>query len=52
MLVHRPSQELLRYKGYSIYIKSDNPLEDTNKFDLIATEARLIFEHVTKELLK
>lgn len=42
MLVFRPNQFLMKYKGYDVVIKSDSQTEDSTKFDRIATELRVI----------
>lgn len=51
MLVFKPKKELLKYKGYSVYIKSEDATEDEGKFDRITTELRVLLESIFRELV-
>lgn len=42
MLVRKPKQHLMLFKGYPVEIHSENHLEDSNKFEAVALELRVI----------
>mgnify|MGYP006980376057 CR=1 FL=1 len=42
MLVYRPHEELLKWRGYSITVRSEKPTEDMTKFDKDVVELRML----------
>ncbi len=42
MLVYRPTQLLLKYKGHEVIMRSENHTEDSTKFDKDALELRIL----------
>ncbi len=42
MLVYRPTQLLLKYKGHEVVIRSESQTEDATKFERDATELRVL----------
>lgn len=42
MLVFRPKQFLMKYKGYDVFMNSESPTEDMTQFDMAVVELRVI----------
>lgn len=49
MFVYRPHEELLKWKGYSVTIRSDKPTEDMKKFDKDVVELRMLITSALQE---
>ncbi len=44
LLVHRPKALITRYKGYDVFVKSNNTTEDGKKFDTVVLELQLMLK--------
>ena len=52
LLVRKPTEELFKYKGYSVIVQSDNPTEDGKRFDADVLELRMLITSALQDRLK
>lgn len=50
MLVNSPDRELVKFKGYTVLMRSDDPVEDMSKFDRTVDELRVLLISVIGDL--
>ncbi len=48
MLVNRPSKVICKVGNYDIIVRSENQLEDSNKFDNFCQEFKMVLLAMTK----
>lgn len=52
MLVRKPSEEILKFKGHSLVLVSSNPVEDSGRFDAEVIELRMLLTSALQDYLK